>query len=71
MIEFSVVDEFQNGDFYRLDKFAWDKEGSGFFGVEGLADGTKKIHLGYGIIISKNTMKVSIFNTICEVKKEW
>ena len=49
----------------------WEKEGSGFFCVEGLGDGTKNIHLGYGIIISKNTMKVSIFNAICEVKKEW
>ena len=45
----------------------WDKEGSGFFGVEGLGDGAKDLHLGYGIIISKNTMKVSILNAICEV----
>ena len=44
-----------------------DKEGSGFFGVEGLGDGAKDIHLGYGIIISKNTMKVSIFNAVCEI----
>ena len=25
----------------------WDKEGSGFFGVKGLRDGTKYIHLCY------------------------
>ena len=49
----------------------WDKEGSGFFCVEGLRDGTKNIHLGFGIIIAKNTVKVSIFDAICEVKKKW
>ena len=49
----------------------WDKEGSGFFCVEGLCDGTKNIHLGYGIIITKNTVKVSIFDAKCELKKKW
>ena len=39
-------------------------EGSGFFGVEGLGDGTEDVHLGYGVIITKNTMEVSVFNTI-------
>ena len=43
------------------------RKGSGFFGVEGLGDGTEDVHLGYGIIIAKNTMKVSVFNTICEI----
>ena len=38
----------------------WDKEGSGFFCVKGLRDGTKYIHLGYGIIIAEDTVKVSI-----------
>ena len=33
--------------------------------------GQKNIHLGYGIIIAKNTVKVSIFDAICEVKKKW
>ena len=44
-----------------------DKEGSVFVGVEGLDDGTEDVHLGYGVIITKNTMKVSVFNTICEI----
>ena len=44
-----------------------DKEGSGFFGVEGFGDGTEDVHLGYGVIITKNTMEVSVFNTICEI----
>ena len=48
-----------------------DKEGSGFFCVKGLRDGTKYIDLGYGIIIEENTVKVSIFDAICEVKKKW
>ena len=55
------------GDFYRLYKLVRDKEGSGFFGVEGLGDGAENVHLGYGVIITKNTMEVSVFNTICEI----
>ena len=43
------------------------RKGRGFFCVEGLGDGAENIHLGYGVIITKNTMKVSIFNTICEI----
>ena len=49
----------------------WDKEGSGFFCIKALRDGTKNIHLGYGIIIAKDTVKVSIFDAICEVKEKW
>ena len=29
-----------------------DKEGSGFFGIIGLRDGTKYIHLGYWVIVA-------------------
>ena len=47
----------------------WDKEGSGFFCVKGLRDGTKYIHLRYGIIIAKNTVKVSIFNAYVKLRK--
>ena len=32
----------------------WDKEGSGFFGVKGLCDGTKYIHLCYWVIIAED-----------------
>ena len=31
-----------------MDKFMWDKEGSGFFSIKGLRDGTKYIHLFFG-----------------------
>ena len=49
----------------------WDKEGSGFFCVKGLRDGTKYIRLGYGITIAEDAVKVSIFDAICEIKKKW
>ena len=49
----------------------WDKEGSGFFCVKVLRDGTKYIPLGYGIIIAEDAVKVSIFDAICEIKKKW
>ena len=38
-----------------------DKEGSGFFCVEGLGDGAENIHLGYGVIITKNTIMIRDF----------
>ena len=47
----------------------WDKEGSGLVCVKGLRDGTKYRHLGYGIKIAENTVKASIFDAICEIKK--
>ena len=40
---------------------------SGFFVVEGLREGTKYIHLSDGIIISEDSLKVSIFNAIREI----
>ena len=49
----------------------WDKEGSGFFGVKGLRDGTKYIHLCYWVIIAEDAVEVSIFDAIGEIKKKW
>ena len=40
---------------------------SGFFVIEGLREGTKSIHLSYGIIIPEDALEVSIFNAIREV----
>ena len=42
-------------------------EGSGFFVVEGLGEGTENIHLGDWVIVAENALEVSIFYTICEV----
>ena len=64
MIVFSVVDEFQNGYFYRLNIFKRDDQGSGF--VEGLCEGKKYIHLRDWVIIPENALEISIFNAICE-----
>ena len=47
-----------------------DNEGSGFFCVEGLGEGTKNIHLRDGVIITKDALKISIYNTIFEIKKK-
>ena len=44
-----------------------DYSGLGFFFVEGLGEGTEYIHLGDWIIILEDALKVSIFNTICEI----
>ena len=49
----------------------WDKEGSGFFGVKGLRDGTKYIHLCYWVIIAEDAVEVSILDAIGEIKKKW
>ena len=47
------------------------KEGSGFFGVKCLRDGTKYIHLCYWVIIAEDTVEVSIFDAICKIKEKW
>ena len=46
-----------------------DKEGSGFFGVKGLRDGTKNIHLCYWVIIAEDAVEVSLFDAISENKE--
>ena len=61
------MNEFQNGYFYGLNIFMRNDQGSGFFVVEGLREGTKYIHLSDGIIISEDALKVSVFNAIREV----
>ena len=48
----------------------WDKEGSGFFGIEGLRDGTKYIHMGNWVIVAENAVEVSIFDAICKIKEK-
>ena len=45
----------------------WEKEGSGFFNIKGLRDGTKYIHLSYWVIIAEDAVEVSIFDAICEI----
>ena len=35
-----------------------DKEGSGFFGIEGLRDETEYIHLGNWVIVSEDTWRL-------------
>ena len=52
-------------------RIMWDKEGSGFFGVKGLRDGTKYIHLCYWVIIAEDAVEVSILDAIGEIKKKW
>ena len=47
----------------------WDKEGSGFFGIKGLRDGTKYIRLCYWVIIAEDAVEVSILDAIGEIKK--
>ena len=44
-----------------------DNEGSGFFCGKSFGEWTKYIHLCYGVIISEDAMKVSVFNTVCEI----
>ena len=48
-----------------------DKEGSGFFGIKGLRDGTEYIHLGNCVIVAEITVEVSIFDAICKIKEKW
>ena len=47
-----------------------DKEGSGFFYIEGLGEVREKIHLR-GVVLTEDALKVSIFQAICEIKKQW
>ena len=42
-------------------------EGSEFFVIEGLGEGTEYIHLGYWVIAAENASEFSVFDTICEV----
>ena len=42
----------------------WDKEGSGFFGVKGLRDGTKYLLLCHWVIIAEDAVEVSIFDAL-------
>ena len=44
-----------------------DKEGSGFFGLKGLGDGTKNIHWFCWVIIAEDAVEVSIFDAIGEI----
>ena len=48
-----------------------DKEGSGFFCVKSLLDGTKYIHLCYWVIITEDAVEVSIFDAISEIREKW
>ena len=48
-----------------------DKEGSGFFGIECLRDGTEYIHLGNWVIVAEDDLEVSIFDAICRIKEKW
>ena len=47
-----------------------DNEGSGFFDIGGLGEGTENIHLRDGVIITEDALKVSIFNSLCEIMKK-
>ena len=46
-------------------------QGSGFFVVEGLREGTKYIHLSDEIRFPEDALEVSIFNAIRDVWKKW
>ena len=48
-----------------------DKEGSGFFGIEGLRDGTEYIRLGNWLIVAEDAVEVCIFDAICKIKEKW
>ena len=71
MIIFSILNKFLYGYFDRLYEFMRDNEGSWFFIIEGLRDGTSYIHLGNWVVVAEDAVEVSIFNSICEIKKEW
>ena len=47
-----------------------ENEWPGLFYVEGFGERTEYIHLCDGVIITKDALKVSIFITICEIKKK-
>ena len=44
-----------------------EKEGSGFFGIKGLRDGTKYIHWGNWVIVTEDAVEVSIFDALCKI----
>ena len=44
-----------------------DKEGSGFFGIKGLRDGTKYVHLGDWVIVAEDAVEVSVLDAICQI----
>ena len=46
-----------------------DNEWLELFYVESFIEGTEYIHLRNGVIITKDAFKISIFNTICEFRK--
>ena len=48
-----------------------DKEGSRFFGIEGLRDGTEYIHLGNWVIVAEDAVEASIFDAVCKNKEKW
>ena len=48
-----------------------DEEGSGIFVLEGLRDGAKYKHLVNGIVVTEDALEVSIFDTLCKIKKKW
>ncbi|XP_063727495.1 FK506-binding protein 15-like [Symsagittifera roscoffensis] len=54
----------------RLDKFMWDKEGSGFFGVEGHRDGAKYIHLCYWVIIAEDAVENDLRSQVMQVSSK-
>ena len=48
-----------------------DNEGSGFFIIEGLRDGTEYIYLGNWVVVAEDAVEVSFFNAVCKIKKKW
>ena len=48
-----------------------DNEGSGFFIVEGLSDGTEYIHLCDWVKVAEDALEVSTLDAVCKVKKNW
>ena len=48
-----------------------DKDGSRFFGIEGLRDGTEYIHLGDWVKVADDAVEVSIFDAICKIEGKW
>ena len=47
------------------------KEGSGFFGIEGLRDGTEYVQLGNWVIVAEDAGEISIFDAICKIEEKW
>ena len=53
---------------FSLDVLKRGNNGAGVFKGEAVFDGTRYIHLADGIIVSEDDVKVTGFNTKCEVK---